>query len=148
MSKQSTSTATPTQAQPSQSDDRRQGPDDRREGPRDRRLAPTVTHTIVNGNLLEGEGEKFKHRLCMSEDCDWYIEFKEGDGRWKKLPAGSGKPTHSVELDLGAEIFRGKFSNAETFLTFGVDKPRGRGDDNGTVFDDWYTDPTSRGMGC
>jgi hypothetical protein len=100
----------------------------------------------VNGNYLEGEGEKFKHRLCLSADCDWYIEFKDGDGTVKKLPAASDKPTHSVELRMDAEIFRGKFSNAETFLTFGVDKPRGRGDDNG--YDDWYTDPTSRGMGC
>ena len=122
----------------------------RRQGPKDRRLAPPVKHTIVNGNFLEGEGEKFRHRLCMSQDCDWYIEFNDGAGTVKKLPAASGKPTHSVELRMDAEIFRGKFSNAETFLTFGVDIPRQRQTGTGIqgVYDDWYTDPTSRGSGC
>ena len=130
MSQQPTRTATPSETQPATPN-----------GPQ----APRVTHKIVNGKFLEGQGEKYQHRLCMSEDCDWYIEFDGSDGNVNELSTASGKPTHSVELKLDAEIFRGKFSNAETFLTFGVDKQRGRGDG---VYDDWYTDPTSRGMGC
>lgn len=134
MSQQPTRTATPSQTQPSTPN----GPP----------LAPRVTHKIVNGTFLEGQGEKYQHRLCMSEDCSWYIEFDGADGKVTKLPAASDKPTHSVELKLDAGIFRGKFSNAETFLTFGVEKPRDRQGGSGNGYDDWYTDPTSRGIGC
>lgn len=108
----------------------------------------------INGYYVEGEGTPGRHRLNITRDKRWFIEYDSIHGKPVAVKSGRPKgPTHSIRLGRGVDLIEYRLCDVADFLDNGstnCNHPDGGSNSNvgDEDYDDWIGDPTSRGIGC
>lgn len=101
----------------------------------------------INGYFVQGEGTQGKHRLNITIDKKWFIEYDAVHPQPEPMNNGRPNgPSHVVRLDKDVDLVEFRLCDVADFVGKGTKTTTPPvGDEN---YDDWVGDPTSRGIGC